>query len=153
MRIPVFLYFLWKIEIFANFAWGHSSEFLSYDIDSRCKTHLLDRNFSKIQFLLPPEISTIFFSSVSAFTGEKNHVHPTDSALFFEFLSPPPVTQGFARRFFIFNRIFWSKGERFWYESLCVWKLRPSAFTSSRIRIHTMHPLSSKVRQLVTITL
>ena len=48
------------MKIFANFAWGHSSEFLSYDIDSRCKTHLLDRNFSKIEFMLPPEISTTY---------------------------------------------------------------------------------------------
>ena len=86
---------------------------MSYDIDSRCKTHLLDPNFSKIKFLLPPEISTAtifddeismknvhfpwksgdfevlpveisgvlpveistnFFSSISAFTGKKNIV-------------------------------------------------------------------------------
>ena len=45
-------------DIFAIFTWGDRSEFLSYDIDSRCKTHLLDRNFSKIEFMLPPEIST-----------------------------------------------------------------------------------------------
>ena len=46
-------------DIFAIFTWGGRSEFLSYDIDSRCKTHLLDRNFSKIKILLPPEISTV----------------------------------------------------------------------------------------------
>ena len=40
---------------------------MSYDIDSRCKTHLLDPNFSKIKFLLPPEISTatIFDDEIS----------------------------------------------------------------------------------------
>ena len=31
---------------------------MSYDIESKCKMHLLDPNFSKIYFLLPPEIST-----------------------------------------------------------------------------------------------
>ena len=85
-------------------------------IDSRRKTHLLDPNFSKIKFLLPPEISkatifddeismknvhfpwksgdfevllvdisevlpveifTNFFSSIRAFTGEKNYVNTT----------------------------------------------------------------------------
>ena len=38
------------------------SEFWSYDIDSKCKTHLLGRNFSKIKFLLPSEISTVEIS-------------------------------------------------------------------------------------------
>ena len=38
------------------------SEFWGYDIDSRCKTHLLGRNFSKIKFLLPSEISTVEIS-------------------------------------------------------------------------------------------
>ena len=94
---------------------------MSYDIDSRCKTHLLDPNFLKNQFLLPPEISTTsifndeismknvhfswksgdfevllveisgvlpveistnFFSTISAFTGTKNYVHPTNTAHF-----------------------------------------------------------------------
>ena len=32
---------------------------MSYDIDSKCKTHLLDRNFSTIKFLLPPEVFTV----------------------------------------------------------------------------------------------
>ena len=40
------------------FTQNQNGEFLSYDIDSRCKTHLLDPNFSKIKFLLPPEIYT-----------------------------------------------------------------------------------------------
>ena len=33
-----------------------------YGIESRCKTHLLDRNFSKIKVLLPPEICTVDIS-------------------------------------------------------------------------------------------
>ena len=113
---------------------------MSYDIDSRCKTHLLDPNFSKNKILLPPEIytatifddeismknvhfpwesgdfevlpveisgvlpveiSTIFFSPISAFTGEKKYVHPTFCLDFNAISFSPPVTQGFAPRFFI----------------------------------------------------
>ena len=87
---------------------------MSYDVKLKCKTHLLGRNFSKIKFLLPPEISTveisdkaislkklvfpckscdfgvllveisevlpveistIFFYSMSTFTGKKKYVH------------------------------------------------------------------------------
>ena len=50
------------MQMFANFAWGHRSEFLSYDIDLRCETHPLDPNFSNLKFLLPPEISTVEIS-------------------------------------------------------------------------------------------
>ena len=130
------------MQMFANFAWGHRSEFLSDDIDSKCETHLLDPNFSNLKFLLPPEISTIsifkfeislknvnfslksgdfgvllveisemlpveisiiFFSSISDFTGKKYYVHTTHGALFFWISFSPPVTQGFAPRFFIFK--------------------------------------------------
>ena len=53
--------FLWEMQINAN-TWGQRSEFLSYDIDLRCETHLLDRNFSNFKFLLPPEIYTVEIS-------------------------------------------------------------------------------------------
>ena len=40
------------------------SEFLSYDIDSKCKIDLHGLNFPKIKFLLPPEYSgTVEYST------------------------------------------------------------------------------------------
>ena len=41
--------------------------------------------------------------------------------------------------------------ERYWYKSLCVWKLRPWTFTRTRIRIHTMHSLLSNRSWFVNI--
>ena len=56
------IFFGKKLEFVQNFQSNEIRVFLSYDIDSRCKMHLHDANFPKIEFLLPPEYSTIEIS-------------------------------------------------------------------------------------------
>ena len=82
-----------EFQIFVATRNFYDLDFQIWNLVEKCAFSLKSGDFGvllvEISEVLPVEISIIFFSSISAFTGKKYYVHTTHGALFFEFLSPP----------------------------------------------------------------